>query len=672
MVGAIYLLIMSILLYNPDRKDKQEFISEFVIRTAIFEEIFKDIKSGKMTTPEQHYLLLGQRGAGKTTMLLRLKYAVEDDPKLSKWLIPVIFSEEQYNVGELGDLWERIAEYLEDYHGFTGITDEMALFIQQDNYEEALFRILIKHLDQHKKKIVLLIDNIGQLLAKFEELEVRRLREILQTIPHFRLIAGSPMVLESVLDYQQPLFEFFKMIQLKGLTNEECIALLRQLALVHHEEEKIERIIKHTPERISTLRTLSGGVPRTMSLLFQIFVDNEHGSAMSDLEKVLDAVTPLYKHRMDDLPPQQQKIVDAVAIHWEAISVKELTKQVRLDSKLISAQLRQLEKNQVIEKRSTSTKNHIYLLRERFFNIWYLMRYGRKQDRNRVIWLVKFLESWCDKSEIEQRIQDYIYKAKNGLLDTHTLEVYGQAYTFFQNVDVETRYMLNESAAEYIVKEAELSEDDFYSLLDKKLLEKDYVSFLTIAFKRNISEPAACERAFLYLEKNINEIGFDPFAGALIEHEKQLNELHLSSFFHYILVMIWISANTFNYIINNETDSVVSTVNVLIKWFRQYKFTGGNDVEHLLITRIVFCLLAGGYYQLALKILKDLPIPKQDNNVWNKVILYLTSGNDRETLSTLGYETLEAVDMYVASIFEVREMFKKNNPLFTLNSTNSY
>lgn len=657
---------MSILLYNPDRKDKHEFISEFVIRTEIFKEIFADIKSGKMTTPEQHYLLLGQRGAGKTTMLLRLKYAIEDDPKLSKWLIPVIFSEEQYNVGELGNLWERIAEYLEDYHGFIGITDEMTPFIQRDDYEEALFRLLIKHLTQHKKKIVLFIDNIGQLLAKFGDLEVRRLREILQTIPHLRLIAGSPVVLESTLDYQQPLFEFFKMIQLKGLTDEECITLLRQLAVVHQEEEKIERIIKNTPERISTLRTLSGGVPRTMSLLFQIFIDNEHGSALNDLEKVLDAVTPLYKHRMDDLPAQQQKIVDAVAFHWEAISVKDLVKQVRLDSKLVSAQLRQLEKNQVIEKRATDTKNHIYLLKERFFNIWYLMRYGRKQDRNRVIWLVKFLESWCDKNEIEKRILDYVDKAKNGLLDKHMLEVYGQAYSFLKNINIETRYMLSESIPESVSKHAALSEDDFYSLLDKKLQEEDYTSFIDIAFKRTVVEAESRKKAIVFLNKMSHESKVKIFSGPFLDYLADKNNNPASSYFSRTLLFLLGEQSLMNEVASSRPDLILKTISGLISLIKIYNFEEIIAEEDKLFQRLLFSLLVGGYYQFALKILKDIPVSKQITEFWNIVIVYMSSGNDKKILSSMGSEIEDTIYKLVQSIINVRKSINRKFPEFNV------
>ncbi|SFE41380.1 hypothetical protein SAMN05518672_10645 [Chitinophaga sp. CF118] len=440
---------MSTFLYNPDRKNKQDLIDEFVIRNKVLKGIFSDIQSGDMKYPEQHYLLLGPEGTGKTTLLLRLKYAVEDDPVLNKWLLPVIFREEQYHIWKLSDVWEQIATYLEDEYGFDGLTKEIVKHVQDKYFEENVFNILTKALDKQKKKIILLVDNIGDLLKRFDRIEVHRLRAILQTDAHIRLIATTPEVLIEVIDYTQPLFEFFKVIYLQGLDYDESVLLLSKLAALNNETKKIDRIIDKNPSRIETLRMLSGGTPRTIALLFQIFVDNEYGNALNDLEKVLDAFTPLYKHRMDDLPAQQQRIVDAVARNWEAISVKQLTERLRMESKIISAQLGQLEKNQVIEKRATSTKNHIYLLQERFFNIWYLMRYGRKQDRESVIWLVKFLEMWSDKKELEKRTINYISKIQKRDLDKRSEEFYAQTYSFFEKIKPEIKSSLKNNIPEH-------------------------------------------------------------------------------------------------------------------------------------------------------------------------------------------------------------------------------
>lgn len=49
------------LIYNPARLDRKELIEKLVVRTRIFNEIFKDIKSSEMIHPEQHYIIQGIR-----------------------------------------------------------------------------------------------------------------------------------------------------------------------------------------------------------------------------------------------------------------------------------------------------------------------------------------------------------------------------------------------------------------------------------------------------------------------------------------------------------------------------------------------------------------------------------------------------------------------------------
>lgn len=467
---------MSTFLYNPDRKTKGELIAEFVVRTEVYDDIMQDLETSTMQHPEQHYLLVGQRGAGKTTLLNRLKYGIEDSAQLKNWVIPVLFSEEQYNVSELANFWENVGQYLEDYQGFDNIYADMELHITKNNFEEICLDILEKRLAEKNKKLVLLIDNIGDLLRKMDIIEVRRLREILQTKEFIRLIAGSPFYLETILDYQQPLFEFFKVMHLDGLNKNETENLLLKLGEIHNEKEKIERIIKETPQRIEAMRALTGGVPRTMALLFRIFIDNEHSNSIKDLEKILDAVTPLYKHRMDDLPKQQQKIVDAVARKWDAISVKELKEKVRLESKIISAQLRQLEKNQIIEKKTTDTKNHLYLLKERFWNIWFLMRYGRKDDKQRVIWLVRFLESWCDNDEITKRIAAFVLQAEKGQMSLEETNLFSHVYASLSNLNFSQKMMLREAKVEYLAKKVKLSDEELFKAAEKRFQKFDYLS----------------------------------------------------------------------------------------------------------------------------------------------------------------------------------------------------
>lgn len=492
---------MTNFLYNPDRKSKTQLIAEFVVRTNVFEEIMHDLETSPMEVPEQHYLLVGQRGSGKTTLLNRIKYAVEDSDNLSQWLIPVIFSEEQYNMSELANLWESIGQVLEDYHDFENIAVKIENEAEKIDFEERAYEILENELRNGGKKVLLLIDNIGDFLKKLDDKEIRRLREILQSRPFLRVIAGSPFYLESLLDYKQPFFEFFKVLRLDGLSQAETESLLRKLGEVYDAEEKINTIIEKAPERIETLRILTGGVPRTIALMFRIFIDNEHNTSINDLEKILDAVTPLYKHRMDDLPTQQQKIVDAVAKNWDPISVKDLKGRVRMESKIVSAQLRQLEKDQVIEKRESGNKNHYYLLKERFFNIWYLMRYGRKQDKRRALWLVRFLESWCTHTDIEQKLEAFVQEINNNKLSAERVEFFAHVYISVGNLTTRAKGFLIQADLSEVSGRIALRNDEIDNLVENAMLQQDYWNAIKVLCYAPRLAPHHKEKVFaIFLE----------------------------------------------------------------------------------------------------------------------------------------------------------------------------
>ena len=419
-------------IYNPGNLTKPELVNSYVVRLKEFNSIFEAIKDDPMKNPSQHYIIQGIRGSGKTTLLLRIYYALKDEEKLNQWLIPLISNEEQYSIRKLYKFWENIAIYLETEHNeFLGLYDEMQKFIEIENYEEKCYELLIEFLHNKKKKIVLLVDNFGPMLEKFSKSEHQRFREVLITNTDIKIIGASATVLEITYDYSKPFFDFFKIIDLNGLTQKETITLLLKLD-EDNKEGTTKKIVKEQPGRIEALRRLTNGVPRTIVLLFEIFRDNQYGNSFKDLEFVLDRVTPLYKHRMDDLSAQQQEITDVIAMNWDAIGVKEIVKKTRMESKHVSSQLKQLEKNNIIIKKTTSTKNNLYQLKERFFNIWYLMRHGRKKDKRRVGFLVRFLEIWCDNEELIKRTKFYLEKIKQGKL--YDKYVYYMSETYAQLV----------------------------------------------------------------------------------------------------------------------------------------------------------------------------------------------------------------------------------------------
>ncbi len=110
-------------LYNPHTQTKQQLIDGFVVRNQLFNKLFAEIKATEMRYPEQHLLIEGQRGMGKTTLLLRLAYEIENDAETAQRLIPIIFEEEAfYRISRLFQLWEETAKLLAQRDSFfTGL-----------------------------------------------------------------------------------------------------------------------------------------------------------------------------------------------------------------------------------------------------------------------------------------------------------------------------------------------------------------------------------------------------------------------------------------------------------------------------------------------------------------------------------------------------------------------
>ena len=121
----------------------------------------EDLKNSQLDQTSQNFLIQGQRGSGKTTLLAKLRYEIEDAKNLSHLLV-IQFSEEQYNIFSLNRLWQAIADILEEMAGFETIGKEMDKCEEDDD----LYYLLARYLKKNKKKLVLLIDNFGDIFRQ--------------------------------------------------------------------------------------------------------------------------------------------------------------------------------------------------------------------------------------------------------------------------------------------------------------------------------------------------------------------------------------------------------------------------------------------------------------------------------------------------------------------------
>ncbi|MEX1362678.1 MAG: AAA family ATPase [Nannocystaceae bacterium] len=385
-------------IYNPRLLSKDELIRTFVARHDELDRIVDALRREVDEQP-QHHLVVGARGMGKTTLLNRLRYAIAEDDTLRERCLGLVFPEEQYNIGTLADFWLNCVDALADELESSGRLslleglDEQVARIQ--GLTQALERrtqaltLLCELADRLERRLVLLVDNVDLVLDRLED-EQWTLREVLSEERRIQLVGATSAPLESYYRHDRAFYDFFRVHHLVGLTEEETFTVLRGLSQATGNAH-VEALLDQDPGRIKTIRVMAGGNPRTVVMLFSLLASSSEGDVRADIERLLDLCTPLYKHRVEVLSTQAQRVLDALALHWSPATAAELAKAMHLKTNIVSTQLDRLVKDGIVEKvRLPDTKKHGFQIAERFFNIWCLMRASRRV-RRRLVWLVEFL-----------------------------------------------------------------------------------------------------------------------------------------------------------------------------------------------------------------------------------------------------------------------------------------
>lgn len=99
--------------YNPSRMTDQEITLLFAVREEILQRLLADLSGEVPDSRPQHHLLVGQRGMGKTTLLLRIAAALRTTPLRDRF-IPLSFAEEQYTIDRLSQFWLNCLDSLAD------------------------------------------------------------------------------------------------------------------------------------------------------------------------------------------------------------------------------------------------------------------------------------------------------------------------------------------------------------------------------------------------------------------------------------------------------------------------------------------------------------------------------------------------------------------------------
>jgi len=382
-------------LYNPAHLNPDELKASFVAREDTLAEMLRMIDEQKPGHPCQHMMLIGARGMGKTTLGLRFLHEILDTPTLAAIWQPVPFHEESYGISNLAEFWLAALHHLTRATGDPRWADQAEALAgdERDDNRLAAYAVaaLMDFCQASGRRLILFVENIDTVFKQLgDERQIHELRATLIERPEILLLGSANTVFEAIQSHGEPLYEFFRLFILKGLSPEDTRRILATLA---EDEDRagIMGTLDRERGRLETIRRMTDGNPRLILLACRILIESPLGPGIEALERLIDEQTPYFKARIEELPGQARKVFHCLADGWKPMQSKEVAEAANLSSSHASAQLKQLmEKGYAREVTLPNAKRTLYEVGDRFYNIYYLLRFSRS-GRQRLERLVSFL-----------------------------------------------------------------------------------------------------------------------------------------------------------------------------------------------------------------------------------------------------------------------------------------
>lgn len=364
--------------YNPSFLSEEELVRSFVVRHDDLDFVVQIIRENDAES-NQHVVVVGPRGMGKTTFVHRVAAEVARDPELSERCFPLRFAEESYQICSAGELWLEALFLLGEQTGeerWKKTHSELLLERDETRLRERALAQLLDFADEKGRRLILLVENLNMLLhEQLSTEDAWALRHTLLHEPRIMVLATATRRFAELDRQDQPMFELFLPHELRPLDTEECAAVW---ASVTGKEP--------TWERVRPIEILTGGNPRLLVILALFGAKRSFRQLMDELVHLVDEHTEYFKSHLDRLPAVERKVYLALAEIWDPAPARDVARRARLGTSKASALLRRLMDRGAVVQAHTEGRAHHYQLAERLYNVYYLMRRrGAPADRVRAV-----------------------------------------------------------------------------------------------------------------------------------------------------------------------------------------------------------------------------------------------------------------------------------------------
>ena len=375
--------------HNPGFLTDDELIASFCVRSGELDSILEMLRECDGRS-NPHRIVLGPRGCGKTSLLLRVAAEIRRTPDLSSSFFPVVFAEESYEVATAGEFWLEALSRLAAAVPRTEVGNNLARTLRElrslrDDRMLCLrcLGALLDFADREDRRLVLMVENLNMMFREMTDEDAGwQLRETLQTEPRIVMLASATSRFDEIDNPDRAFYDLFTRQTLRPLDMEECAILWEAVSGQ-----------RRPPKTIGALRILTGGSPRLLTIVARFGAGLSFRELMDDLHNLVDDHTEYFRSHIEALPAQERRIYLALADLWEPATAREVAERARLDTSKCSAQLKRLIDRGVVEIAGGGPRRKLYYLAERLYNIYYLMRRSREPDRV-VKALIRFMAAY--------------------------------------------------------------------------------------------------------------------------------------------------------------------------------------------------------------------------------------------------------------------------------------
>ena len=377
---------------NPAFLSQQDLIDNFVVRHEELNLIMQTIRENTSADHNQHVMVIGSRGIGKTMLLLRATAEVRKDEGLNREWYPLVFSEESYQVCTPGEFWLESLFHLGLQTGDKSWKEtykELREELDEKRLCERALNQLLDFADIQKKKILLIVENFNMLIGEqIEEADAWNLRHTLINEKRIMLLASSTSRFDEIDNSDQAMFELFRVQEIEPLNSKQCRELWNNIS-----EKPLSE------KQIRPLEILTGGNPRLLMILASFAFQMSFNELMEDLKQLVDNHTEYFKSHLDALAVKERKVYLALAELWDPATAKDVAIAARLNVNSTSSLLgRLVDKGAVVEVKKHGRKKW-YQVSERMYNIYHLMR-KRGGPSSRVEAVVRFMVQFYSEDEL--------------------------------------------------------------------------------------------------------------------------------------------------------------------------------------------------------------------------------------------------------------------------------